>query len=189
MKMISHYGAVAAGVIALTMLGGCKNDAKVDAYTAYVDEQGSISLPEGFREWLHIGSWAVAGDDREKAPIAALHNVYAQPSTIEGYRKTGKFPDGSVLVKEVQNAKVDTMTTGEVGRADDVAVWFVMIKDTKDRFPENKLWGDGWGWAMFNGDDPSKTVTEDYKEACISCHLPAQDNDWVYLEGYPNLTN
>jgi len=30
-----------------------------------------------------------------------LHHTYASPETAEYYRKTGKFADGTVLVKEV----------------------------------------------------------------------------------------
>ncbi len=187
MKRTMTLGAAIAGGIAITLVAGCGQKGEDDTYKSTVDDQGAISLPEGFRDWPHIGSWGVGADDEENAPIAALHNVYTQPSTIAAFRKTGKFPDGAVLVKEVRNAKVGDMTTGRVGWADDVAIWFVMIKDTQSRFPENKLWGDGWGWAMFNGDDPKTVVTEDYKDACIPCHLPAQDDDWVYLRGYPDL--
>ena len=30
-----------------------------------------------------------------------MHAVYASPGAIDTYRKTGHFPDGAVLVKEV----------------------------------------------------------------------------------------
>ncbi|MFD2029421.1 hypothetical protein ACFSKM_02005 [Ancylobacter dichloromethanicus] len=31
-----------------------------------------------------------------------------------------------------------------------------MVKSSTDKFPENKLWGDGWGWSWFDADNPTK---------------------------------
>jgi Cytochrome P460 len=77
-----------------------------------------------------------------------IHVVYASPGTIAAYRKDGRFPDGSVLVKEVFQADTGEMTTGTVSHAQTLKGWFVMMKDSKDSHPGNKLWGDGWGWSM-----------------------------------------
>ena len=41
-----------------------------------------------------------------------------------------------------------------------------MIKDAKGRFPGNDLWGDGWGWALFEAKDPKKNVATDYTTDC-----------------------
>ena len=156
------------------------------AFSPYVDANGKISLPADFRQWPYLGTWSIAGDDKEGG-AEGFHNVYTQPETIEAYKKTGKFPDGAVLVKELFEAKTGDMTTGRVSWAGDVTGWFIMIKDTQNRFEGNGLWGDGWGWALIQSDDPATTVTEDYKAECISCHIPAQKDDWVYVRGYPVL--
>ena len=79
------------------------------------------------------------------------------------------------------------MTTGEISHATETEGWFIMIKDAEGRFKGNALWGDGWGWALFKADDPAATVTENYKDECIPCHVPAEKDDWVYLRGYPEL--
>ena len=62
-----------------------------------------------------------------------------------------------------------------------------MIKDAEGRFPENPLWGSGWGWALYPPDDPNTTVTTDYEADCLHCHVPAEATDWVYVQGYPIL--
>ena len=108
-----------------------------------------------------------------------------QPKAIAAYRKTGKFPDGAVLVKELLNAKTGPMTTGTISWGHEIEGWFIMVKDTKSRFPGNKLWGDGWGWSLF--DAGKNLTTKDYKAECLGCHIPANRNDWVYVEGYPIL--
>ena len=101
--------------------------------------------------------------------------------------RDGKFPDGAVLVKEITNADAAKLTTGESSWSTDMKVWFVMIKDSKGRFPDNHLWGDGWGWALFKADDPKKNVATDFKTDCITCHIPAKQDDWIYTRGYPIL--
>jgi hypothetical protein len=113
--------------------------------------------------------------------------VYASPGAIAEYRKDGRFPDGTVLVKEVFTARTAQMTTGTVSSADTLKGWFVMVKDSKGRYPGNKLWGDGWGWSWFDAANPSKTTSTDYRANCLPCHVPARTSDWVYVGGYPAL--
>jgi hypothetical protein len=160
--------------------------AKERSFSPYVDSKGDITRPTDFRlNWVHLGSWVVPD---EKAPGYGFHDVYTQKSTVEAYRKTGKFPDGAVLVKEIRTVKSAKMATGPVVyHARENAVWFVMVRDTKGRFPGNRKWGDGWGWALFKADNPSRDVATDFKKDCLGCHVPARNTEWVYVEGYPTL--
>lgn len=43
--------------------------------------------------------------------------------------------------------------------------------------------GQGRGWGCFTADSPGATVTGDGEAACIPCHIPARDNDWVSVRG------
>ena len=184
---MKHFRVVTAlAVAALTLKAGFALGQSEKAFSPYVDAAGAISLPKDFREWTFLGSWSIAGDD-ELRGAGEFHTVYTQPGTIEVYRRTGEFPDGTVLVKELLDTGTGDLTTGRVSWAREVTGWFVMIKDTEGRFPGNGLWGDGWGWALFHADDPARPVTEDYKAECIPCHIPAERDDWVYVRGYPAL--
>ena len=116
-----------------------------------------------------------------------LHEVYAPRPDIEAYNKTGEWPDGATMVKEVRHTAGAKMTTGDSHWATDINVWFVMVKDRKGRFPNNSIWGEGWGWGLFKSDNPDTQVATDYKKDCLGCHIPAKSNDWVYVEGYPLL--
>ena len=157
-----------------------------DTFSPYVTKDGDISLPKIYREtFLHLGSWAVA--KKPDQPVFEMHNVYAPLENIRAYRKDGRFPDGAVLVKEITNVSSDKLTTGQSSWSTDNKVWFVMIKDSKGRFPGNDLWGDGWGWALFKAKEPARNVATDYKTDCLSCHFPAKQDDWVYIRGYPFL--
>jgi len=155
-------------------------------FSQYVTKDGGISLPSDFREkFLHLGTWAVA--TKSGKPVNELHDVYSRPEDVQAYRRDGKFPDGAVLVKDITNVASDKLSTGQATRATDVKIWFVMVKDAKGRFPKNDLWGDGWGWALFEAKDPKKNVATDYTTDCKVCHIPAKKNDWVYVQGYPIL--
>ncbi len=148
-----------------------------------VDKEGNISKPADYRDRYELlGTYAVLDPKGNQ-----IHVTYATPGTAAYYRKTGKFPDGAVLVKEVFGTDHAKLTTGDAHWAKDIKVWFVQIKDTKNRFPNNKLWGDGWGWALFKADAPDKQVATDYKKDCLGCHVPAQTTDWTYIQGYPVL--
>ena len=151
-----------------------------------VDASGNLRVPGDYRTaYQFLGSWAVAAD--QGAGSKEIHLVYASPGTAAAYRKNGRFTDGSVLVKEVFETATGSMTTGTVSHAQTLKGWFVLIKDSKNSHPGNKLWGDGWGWSWFDAANPSKTTSTDYKVNCLPCHEPARATDWIYVQGYPAL--
>lgn len=183
-------------VVSLLSTTGCTQDSKAgettgkDSFSPYVDAQGNISRPQDFRtNWVHLGSWFVSADDQASGP--GVHDVYAQSEAVAGFRKNGQWPDGAVLVKTVSGIHEGRRTTGNAHWADDVGVWFVMVRDRENRFPDNEAWGGGWGWALFKADAPFENVTTTWKgegfNNCFGCHTPAKDTEWVYIEGYPTV--
>jgi len=153
---------------------------------AVADANGNLHVPDSYRTTYQLlGTWVVAADQGQGAK--ELHVTYASPASIAEFRKDGRFRDGTVLVKEVFAAHSAQMTTGLVSSADVLKGWFVMVKDSKGRYPDNKLWGDGWGWSWFDAANPSKTTSTDYRADCLACHVPARADDWVYIRGYRPL--
>jgi hypothetical protein len=149
-----------------------------------VDKTGNITKPPDYRDtYQMLGSWTVLDPKGNE-----MHYTYASPGTADYYRHNKKFADGTVLVKEIHGTAAGQMTTGNVDWATDPPkVWFVMIKDSKGRFPNNPLWGNGWGWALFKVDAPDKQVATDFNKDCLGCHVPAKADDWIYIKGYPPL--
>ena len=158
-----------------------------DDFSPYVDDAGNISFPEDFRaNMAHLGSWFVP-----EGGASGFHDVYTEKESVEAYRRTGRFPDGATIVKELRSADSGTYTTGQDVRyaTDGLKQWFVMIKDQSSRFEGNPNWGEGWGWALYKPGDTETNVAADYKTDCLGCHVPAKANDWVYVEAYPTLTD
>lgn len=182
---------VALPLAALVAGGWWVSAATADShFSPYVDDSGNISFPQGFRTaMVHLGSWFVG-----QGAASGFHDVYTELATVEAYRKTGKFPDGATLVKELRAHSSGNYTTGDaVAFANQgLKQWFVMIKDDVGRFPGNPLWGSGWGWALYkppvDADGVSVNTATDYKVDCLGCHVPASENDLVYTEAYPTLT-
>ncbi len=180
---------IAISAVATLTMSAHVHSQQQTALSKTVDASGNIRLPDiDFRkDWTALGAWAVAADEGE-AGSKGIHMVYTQPEAVEAYRKTGKFPDGAILVKELLGTQTADMTTGTISRSGEVSGWFVMVKDSTAKYEKtNSLWGKGWGWAYFDVDDPIETTTTDYSIDCLTCHVPAKDNDWVYIEGYPVL--
>lgn len=171
--------SIIVGVIALAR-------GEVRRFSPYVDASGGIALPDPKTvraQWDLLGTWAVRGDEG----VAEFHAVYTQPGTIAAFRRTGAFPDGAVLVKEVRNAAQGSLTTGEVAWSGAEVQWFVMIKDREGRFPANPLWAEQWGWALFPAGDRATNTATDFQADCMGCHEPAKATEWVFLDGYPVL--
>src|ERR1044071_5885079 len=189
-RLAAGFLAAMALIAATIALGSSRrNDPPARAasdFSRYVTKDGAISRPTDYRDTFeYLGSYAVA--TKPDKPLDEMHVVYARPEDVRAYRRDGKFPDGATLVKEVTQVGSERLTTGQSHWATDVKLWFVMIKDAKGRFPGNDLWGDGWGWALFKADHPARNVATDYKVDCLSCHVPAKKDDWIYLRGYPIL--
>lgn len=188
MKFFRASSVSVAGSLALVLFAAHVSKATADEPTAgaVVDANGNLRVPADYRtSYQFLGSWAVA-DGVGKSPTQ-LHVVYASPGTIAAYSKDKRFPDGSVLVKEVFQTETGKMMTGTVSRAQTLKGWFVMVKDSKNTHPGNALWGDGWAWSWFDADNPSKTTSTNYKVDCLPCHVPARATDWIYVQGYPPL--
>lgn len=157
------------------------------SFSSYVDDQGAISFPEDFRtSMVHLGSWYVP-----EGGASGFHDVYTEKESALAYRDTGEFPDGATIVKELRAASSADYSTGaNVSFAsENLKQWFVMVKDAESRFDGNSIWGDGWGWALFTTDDQTTNAAADYKADCLGCHVPAADNDYIYIEAYPTLHN
>ena len=185
---------LAAAIFIIPLLALAAGE-KPASFSTYVDGSGSISPPKYFRNtWAHLGTWVVTSrapmpgaESAHTTPGAGLHDVYAQPESVKAYQKTGRWPDGTVIVKEVRAISWDDLPTGHVMYAGDRAECFVMVKDAKGRFKGNLHWGDGWGWALFRSADPKKNVSTGYKTDCMGCHEVAKDTDRVFVNGYPTL--
>ncbi|HEY9234032.1 MULTISPECIES: cytochrome P460 family protein [Phenylobacterium] len=173
------------GVVAVA-LGSTLAVAASPKPASVADPKGALRVPADYqRTYEYLGSWAVAAD--KGLGSKEMHVVYASPGATAAFKRTGHFPDGAVLVKEVRGTSTQSMTTGTVSNATALKGWFVSVRDSKNSHPGDPLWGDGWGWSWFDADKPTQTTSTDYRKDCLGCHQPAESTDWMYSSGYPAL--
>src|SRR6266536_3514657 len=113
-----------------------------------------------------------AGEDGPRE----FHHVYLRPESYASFRRTGRFPERTVLVLELHEAaqKVAPSRHGLFeGRR--VAVE-AAVKDST-RFPE--------GWAYYSFGDGSKAFATAFpRTACFECHRQHAARDNVFVQFY-----
>jgi hypothetical protein len=156
-----------------------------------VEAEPALQVPAADyrREWVELGTYTVLADNPADG-AKKMHFVYTERKNLEAYLKSGSFPDGTVLVKDVYAGKTGPFTTGMVSYAGDFLGRFVLLRDsTNANAGSSPRFGDGWGWAYYEGTETKMTVTTSYKADCLGCHEPARATDFVYVQGYPMLRN
>ena len=130
-----------------------------------------VPYPEGFRGWTHVKSALIEKGNPAFSHWGGFHHIYANEKAVEGY-KTGKFPDGSVLVFDVVEAMSKDSLVWEGNRR----LIDVMVRDA-DRF---KTTG-GWGYEEFAGDSKTdRKIGALATTACYNCHAQQKVNDNVF---------
>src|SRR5215471_16946430 len=61
-----------------------------------------MRLPTGFRKWVFVGAPLTPNAlNNGKANFPEYHHVYIEQKNVDAYLKTGEFPEGTVIVKEL----------------------------------------------------------------------------------------
>jgi hypothetical protein len=133
---------------------------------------GLIPFPEGYRRWAHVKSAINEPSHPQFGKFSGMYHIYANERAREGYR-TGRFPDGSVLVFDSRKSSTENHVTQAAGRH----FIDVMVKDTQ-KYKETG----GWGYEEFWGGNPDKrTVSTAKREMmCHSCHEGQVARDFVF---------
>src|ERR1700744_1975767 len=74
---------------------------------------GKLKLPTGFRNWVFVGGPLTPnGLNGGKASFPEFHNVYVEARNLDAFKKTGSFPEGTLIVKELTRALKPTFPDG-----------------------------------------------------------------------------
>jgi len=160
MKKILAVLAISISVITLTAFSFSKSSL-----------EDKISYPDGYRYWVHIKTGLIGPQNPAFQTTGGYHHIYANTKAMQGYT-TGKFPEGSIIVFDVLNAKEQNGNTREDTRNH----IDVMVKDSL-QFASTG----GWGYEEFKGDSHTETtLSQAAKTQCYNCH--AKNNDHVFSE-------
>ncbi len=150
---------------------------------AKFDHDGNLIRPEGYREWVYVGCPVTPNDmNNGHAMFPEFHSVYIDPHSYDVYQKTGKFPDGTVMLKELTSVGAKQAPSGNGYFMGNFLGLAIAVKDSK-RFPNEP-----GHWAYFNLPESGKAEAKANPTAtCNVCHQQNAAEDWVYTQFYPVL--
>lgn len=150
------------------------------------DREGQLIMPKHYRHWVFVGAPVTPNDmNNGKAAFPEFHHVYIDRKSFEAYRKSGKFPDGTVLVKELATVGAKSSASGNGYFPGELSGVAVAVKDSK-RFAKEPGY-----WAYFSfADETGKPLARAKAlptAACNTCHQQGGAEDWVFTQHYPVL--
>jgi hypothetical protein len=190
LAVVAGVGLIAGGAL----LSNTKAAAVKTQPTGPVfDADGKLKLPTGYRRWVFVGAPLTPnGLNNGKAGFPEYHHVYVEEKNLDVYLKTGSFPEGTVIVKELTRVLDPTFPDGSrsepSGRGYFNGVYNgmdVTVKDSK-RFAKTN------GWGFFNFGHHPEPYAEASAEAsaseCAGCHAAyVAKTDMTWVQFYPML--
>src|SRR6201993_4176854 len=167
--------------------------AQSEQSAAVFDSKDNLQLPMGYRAWVFVGAPLTPnGLNNGKAGFPEFHHVYIEKKNVDAYLKTGSFPEGTAIVKELTRVLDPTFPDGSTkepsGRGHFNGAYNgidMTVKDSK-RFANTN----GWGFFTF-GHHPfayEKTAAEASVTECAGCHIAnVAATDMTWIQFYPIL--
>ena len=146
---------------------------------------GKLKQPVGYRKWVYIGTPLTPNDlNGGEASFPEFHEVYMDPGSFAHYEKTGKFRDGTVLIKELSSVGSKEAPSGKGYFQGEFTGLEAAIKDSK-RFKDEP---GNWGYFSFGHKYPLKAeASKNAASACNQCHEDNAKADWTFTQYYPVL--
>lgn len=147
---------------------------------ARFDAQGRLLRPDGYREWI----WLSSGLGMSYGPGAAspaepppFDNVFVTPGAYRSFLKTGRWPEGAVLVLELRSSH----SNGSINRA---GFFQGGLRGIEVEVKANGTWTFyGFDRAERAGSAIPRSAT------CYACHAAHGAVDNTFVQFYPTLVD
>jgi hypothetical protein len=178
------FAAVALlAIVSASVLAQMRQNGPAMRTSAAIFERGNTLLrPEGYRAWIRlapssmpIGSGIESSTSKNHRPT---HRVYINAVGYREYEKTGRFPEGTLMIWESVSGGRDMPPHPHDG-----STLLASVKDST-RFDG------GWGFFNFTGIDGTvRARAEALPESsrCGTCHRQHGETDHVFTQFYPLL--
>jgi hypothetical protein len=193
LKRSFHIGTIIAFLVSFTALFlavvffmALPLSAVEEGYPAF-DREGRLIRPKGYRTWVFVGATVTPNElNGGRAAFPEFHNVYMNPVSYRLYKKTGKFRDGTILLKERVSVGAKRAASGNGYFPGTYLGLEATVKDSR-RFSREP-----GHWAYFSFALGEKKTLTDKAEAfparaCNACHEQNAAGDWVFTQYYPVL--
>jgi hypothetical protein len=147
--------------------------AAAPAYTA----SGELIPPADYRDWVFLTSSLDMSYQEGPAPKAhVLDNVFVDPDSWAAFKKTGRWPDKTMFVKENRAAA----TEGSINKAGQFQTDRIVGMELHVR--DDARFKGGWGFFATGG-KPAALIP--YEAACYSCHEQHGASQSTFTQFYP----
>jgi hypothetical protein len=150
------------------------------------NDKGELLRPDiSYREWIYIGTPLTPNDlNPPEAPFPEFHNVYIHPCDFDHWKRTGTFPDGTVIIKELVLVGTKQAVSGRGYFMGEFTGLEAAIKDSK-RFKDEPGY---WAYFSFGHSYPLADSAQAFPAAaCNACHEASAADDFVFTQFYPVL--
>jgi hypothetical protein len=151
------------------------------------NDKGEMIRPDiSYREWVYVGTPLTPNDlNNGNASFPEFHNVYIHPNDFDHYRRTGNFPDGTVMIKELVLVGSKAAVSGRGYFMGEFAGLEATVKDSA-RFPDEP---GNWAYFSFGHSYPLADSAAAFPAAaCNACHAASAADDFVFTQYYPVLS-
>jgi anti-sigma factor RsiW len=162
-------GVALAIVISATVLAQLRHVTANSADTTILTAGSMMRLPAGYQNWTVVGS---VSDSSSHWKAGLSQKVYMSPDAYREYKRTGKFPDGTVMVLE----------SASVSDQQNPVALEASVKD--------KRFSEGWGYFRFvsaAGKWADKAEALPDSAGCAACHRDRAATDHVFTQFYSLL--
>ena len=175
-KSISSLNKSKFNFLILILLAGLIQTTQADPeWGPRWTETGELILPDNYHAWIFLGSpltpHALNGGN---AGFPEYHNVYIHPEAYQIYQKTGDFPEGTILLKELQLTLPATFPDGSRTEVSGRGFFPAEVNGIDIAVKDSNRFRDSGGWGFFNfghrAPPYAKTASVQPKQACAGCH-------------------
>lgn len=180
-KNIVKYGLalIVAGSLIIAGFGAfAYTNAKPEAAAQYT-ASGELIFPANYREWVFLTSGVnmTYSDQASGMDHDMVDNVFVDPQSWQEFKKTGRWRDGTVMIKEPRmGAREGSISKGGTFQTEELFGLEVHVKDSK-RFK------DGWAFFVHSEQQPAEAIPTDAE--CYSCHKANGAVDTTFVQFYP----
>ncbi len=131
-----------------------------------------VQYPEGYRAWLHVKSMVI--HDRAHPLFEAfggIHHVYVNAAGAQALRTGSPYPDGTVFVFDLLEARSEGGAITEGPRK-----FIGVMAKNAGAYSDTG----GWGFEAFKGDSRDQRSVTDAKTQCFACHRGQERSGFVF---------
>jgi hypothetical protein len=183
LRSYAFAGVALLAIVSVSVLAQMRQTAPATVTsTAVFERENTLLRPEGYRDWILVAPSSMPHgsgiDPATSGKRTATDRVYINPAGYREYEKSGRFPEGTLMIWESVNGGPDMAPHPHKASA-----FLASVKDST-RFDG------GWGFFDFTGVDGTMTARAQAlpeSSGCGTCHRRDAETDQVFTQFYPVL--